>query len=155
MSWTIERVAGAGLDLDEVLAVYASSGLGARRPTDDRDRFRTMLCSANLVLVCRDGGSLVGIARSVSDFGYATYLSDIAVRADYQRHGIGRALIRATQREAPLAKIVLLSAPTATDYYPHIGFTRHDSAWVLAPSAVSTADTTQSAESAGVAGAAG
>jgi hypothetical protein len=26
---------------------------------------------------------------------------------------------------------VLLAAPKAADYYPHIGFTRHESAWVL------------------------
>jgi GNAT superfamily N-acetyltransferase len=74
---------------------------------------------------------LVGIARSISDFSYATYLSDIAVSKSYQRTGIGRALIEATRQEAPAAKIILLSAPAAVDYYPHIGFTRHNSAWVL------------------------
>jgi len=62
-----------------------------------------------------------------------TYLSDIAVSREYQRSGIGKALIEATQKQAPRAKIVLLSAPAATGYYPHIGFSRHDSAWVLAP----------------------
>jgi predicted N-acetyltransferase YhbS len=62
-----------------------------------------------------------------------TYLSDIAVSLPYQRSGIGRALIDATRKEAPLAKIVLLSAPAATEYYPHIGFSQHNSAWVLNP----------------------
>nr|WP_203722563.1 GNAT family N-acetyltransferase [Streptomyces coelicoflavus] len=122
------------MDLDEVLAVYRSSGLGERRPVEDRDRMGAMLAGANLVLVARDGdGALIGIARSVSDFSYVTYLSDIAVAGRLQRSGIGRALIDATRKEAPTAKIVLLSAPAATDYYPHIGFTRHDSAWVLNP----------------------
>jgi hypothetical protein len=29
------------------------------------------------------------------------------------------------------ARIVLLAAPAAVDYYPHIGFTHHPQAWVL------------------------
>jgi len=126
-------VTGADLDLDEVLNVYRSSGLGERRPIEDRERMAAMLRNANLVVVCRVDGELVGIARSVSDFSYVTYLSDIAVARAHQRAGMGRALIEATQREAPGVKIVLLSAPAAAEYYPHIGFTRHNSAWVLNP----------------------
>ncbi|MDT0612687.1 GNAT family N-acetyltransferase [Streptomyces lancefieldiae] len=134
MSWTIERVEGTALDLDEVLEVYRSSGLGERRPADDRERMAAMVRNANLVLAARDAdGSLIGIARSVSDFSYVTYLSDIAVSGTHQRSGIGRALIDATRKEAPTAKIVLLSAPAATEYYPHIGFAPHHSAWVLNP----------------------
>jgi predicted N-acetyltransferase YhbS len=134
VSWTIERVEGTALDLDEVLAVYRSSGLGERRPVEDRQRMAAMVENANLVLVARDtAGALIGIARSVSDFSYVTYLSDIAVSGTHQRSGIGRALIDATRKEAPTAKIVLLSAPAATEYYPHIGFTPHNSAWVLNP----------------------
>ncbi|TQJ92851.1 GNAT family N-acetyltransferase [Streptomyces sp. SLBN-31] len=134
MSWKIERVDGAALDLDEVLGVYRASGLGERRPIAERERFAAMLAHANLVLTARDDdGTLLGIVRAVSDFSYVTYLSDIAVTRDRQRAGIGRALIDATAAEAPQAKLVLLSAPAAVDYYPHIGFTRHDSAWVLNP----------------------
>ncbi|WP_225636163.1 GNAT family N-acetyltransferase [Streptomyces solaniscabiei] len=134
MSWKIDRVEGAGLDLDEVLGVYQASGLGERRPTDDRERFAAMVANANLVLVARDDeGALLGIVRAVSDFSYVTYVSDIAVVRDRQRSGIGRALIDATRDAAPAAKLVLLSAPAAVGYYPHIGFTRHESAWVLNP----------------------
>lgn len=134
MSCKIDRVDGAALDLEEVLGLYRASGLGERRPIADRERFAAMLAHANLVLVARDDdGTLLGIVRAVSDFSYVTYLSDIAVTGDRQRSGIGRALIDATRAEAPQAKIVLLSAPAAVDYYPHIGFTGHDSAWVLSP----------------------
>lgn len=131
MSWNTNRVDGKDLDCDEVVALYRDSGLGARRPIADRARFCAMLANANLVVICRVEGRLVGIARCISDFSYATYLADLAVALDYQRAGIGRALIEATRREAPRAKLILLSAPDATSYYPHIGFTRHESAWVL------------------------
>lgn len=129
----IRRENGADLDLDEVLEVYRSSGLGARRPVEDTARMAAMVRNANLVLTCRVDGALVGLARGVSDFSYVTYLSDIAVTRAHQRSGIGRALIEATRDEAPQAKIVLLSAPSAATYYPHIGFTRHDSAWLRNP----------------------
>jgi predicted N-acetyltransferase YhbS len=62
-----------------------------------------------------------------------TYLCDLAVDRDMQRRGVGKSLVEATRQAAPHAKVVLLSAPAATDYYPHIGFTRHDSAWVMNP----------------------
>jgi GNAT superfamily N-acetyltransferase len=127
----IERVEGSELDVDEVLAVYRDSGLGERRPIEDRERFTAMLRHANLVLCARVAERLVGIARCISDFSYATYLSDLAVSREYQRAGIGRALIAAAKDEAPAAKIILLSAPAAADYYPHVGFTQHPSAWVL------------------------
>jgi ribosomal protein S18 acetylase RimI-like enzyme len=133
VTWNIDRVHGADLDVDEVLEVYRSSGLGERRPIADKERFSEMVRNANLILVCRIDGKMVGIVRSLSDFSYVTYLSDIAVSGAYQRSGIGRALIDATRKEAPQAKIVLLSAPAAAEYYPHIGFLKHDSAWVLNP----------------------
>jgi ribosomal protein S18 acetylase RimI-like enzyme len=123
VNWNIERAQGADLDLDEVLEVYLSSGLGERRPIADRERFGVMVRNANLIVTCRIDKAMVGIARCVSDFSYVTYLSDIAVGRPHQRSGIGRALIEATRKEAPQAKI----------YYPHIGFSRHDSAWVLNP----------------------
>jgi GNAT superfamily N-acetyltransferase len=133
----IERVAGADLDINEVLEVYRSSGLGERRPIDDAEMFTDMVRNANLIVVCRVSEKLVGIARCVSDFSYVTYLSDIAVSREYQGSGIGRALIEAIRQEAPRAKIVLLSAPAAVDYYPHIGFTQHNSAWFMNPRAPS------------------
>jgi predicted N-acetyltransferase YhbS len=133
VNWKTDRVDGADLDIEEVLDVYRESGLGERRPVGDRERFTAMVRNANLVVVCRVDDRVVGIARAVSDFSYVTYLSDIAVRRSHQRMGIGQALIDATWQEAPTAKIVLLSAPAATEYYPHIGFTRHDSAWVRNP----------------------
>jgi ribosomal protein S18 acetylase RimI-like enzyme len=133
MTWKTERVAGADLDMREVHDVYRSSGLGERRPVEQTERFADMVRNANLVLVCRVDGAMVGIARCVSDFAYTTYLSDLAVRAEYQRRGVGRALIEAARQEAPLAKIVLLSAPAAAGYDPRVGFTQHPSAWVLNP----------------------
>jgi predicted N-acetyltransferase YhbS len=113
---------GNDLDLDAVIEVYVDSTLGARRPVGERDRMRQMLERANLVVSAWDDARLVGVARSLSDFCYATYLSDLAVRLDYQRLGVGRELVRRTQEAGGAANVVLLSAPAAVDYYPKVGF---------------------------------
>ena len=92
-----------------------------------------MLEHSNLIATAWDGTLLVGVARSVTDFHYCCYLSDLAVDVAYQRQGIGRRLISNTQDAlGPRCKIILLSAPAAVDYYSHLGFDRHDQAWVLA-----------------------
>ncbi|WP_030677914.1 GNAT family N-acetyltransferase [Streptomyces rimosus] len=130
--WKCEHVVGAGLDVEEVAGLYRASTLAERRPVDDVERFARMLAGANLVVTARtDDGRLIGIARSMTDGSYVTYLSDLAVDAEFQGRGVGRDLIRVTREAAPQAKLILLSAPGAVDYYPHIGFTHHDSAWTL------------------------
>lgn len=123
--------AGNDLDLDAVVDLYRASTLGERRPVDDQERMKQMLQNANLVVTAWDGDSLVGIARSMSDFSYATYLSDLAVRSSHQGQGIGRELIRRTQELGGKATVILLSAPKAVEYYPHIGMKPHPSAWTL------------------------
>lgn len=119
--------------MDQVIELYVTSTLGERRPVEDRARMETMLANANLVITAWDGELLVGIARSVTDFTYCTYLSDLAVRTSHQRKGIGKELIRLTREAAPQAGLILLSAPKAVEYYPHIGMKQHPSAWVAAP----------------------
>lgn len=128
----IDYRTGNDLDLDAVIEVYRASTLGERRPVDDRDRMAAMLANSNLVITAWEGELMVGISRSVTDFVWATYLADLAVRQSHQRGGIGLELMRRTQAAAPDARIILLAAPAAETYYPHVGFTRHPQAYTLA-----------------------
>jgi ribosomal protein S18 acetylase RimI-like enzyme len=123
---------GNDLDLDAVIELLRASTLGARRPIEERETIAAMVAHANLVVTAWSGERMVGIARTLTDFVYVGYLSDLAVRESFQRRGIGVELIRKTRdRMGPNAKIVLLAAPAAVDYYPRVGFTRHESAWIL------------------------
>jgi predicted N-acetyltransferase YhbS len=132
----IEYRTGNDIDLDEMVDLYVDSTLGERRPADDRDRMRAMLESADLVITAWDGEELVGISRCVTDWVYCNYLSDLAVRLSHQHQGIGRELVRLSREATPQATVILLAAPKAVDYYPKIGMTRHDSAWILRPGEV-------------------
>ena len=124
---------GNDLDLDAVIDLYIDSTIGERRPVENRERMRRMLAEADLVVTAWDGETLVGISRSVTDWVFCTYLSDLAVRLDFQAQGIGRELVRRTRQETPEATVILLAAPKAVEYYPRIGMTQHNSAWILAP----------------------
>ena len=123
---------GNDLDLDQVIDLYQASTLGERRPIDDRQVMSAMLRHANLVVTAWDKGLLIGIARTLTDFSYVGYLSDLAVRASHQRRAIGIQLIQKTRENmGPRSMLVLLAAPKAVEYYPKIGFRKHHSAWTL------------------------
>ena len=121
------------LDLDQAIELYVASTLGERRPVDDRERMATMFRHANLVITAWDGDLLVGVSRSITDWVWTTYLADLAVRVSHQRQGIGKELMRRTQEAAPQAKLLLLAAPAAREYYPHVGFQHMPHAWWLQP----------------------
>jgi predicted N-acetyltransferase YhbS len=139
------------VSVDSFREVLLRSTLGERRPVDDTRCLQGMIEHSNLIVTAWDGQLLVGIARSVTDFHFCCYLSDLAVDVAYQRQGIGRQLIQITQDALrPRCKIILLSAPAAVNYYVHLGFERHDQAWVLArtPQRQLDADSTSSGASA-------
>ena len=108
------------------------STLAERRPVDDAETIAGMLANADLTVSAWDGELLVGVARSVTDFTYCCYLSDLAVDVAYQRQGIGIELIAQTQAQlGPRCNLILLAAPAAADYYGHIGFNHHPRCWIL------------------------
>ena len=116
----------------EFVDLLRRSTLAERRPVDDPPCIQAMLEHANLLVTAWNGELLVGVARSITDFAYCCYLSDLAIDQTYQKRGIGKELIRLTQTSlGARARIILLSAPKAEAYYPKIGFEAHPSAWML------------------------
>jgi len=119
------------LDPSEFIDVLNRSTLAERRPVDDFERIKKMCENANLIVTARFNGKLIGVARSITDFVYCTYLSDLAVDEEYQKKGIGKKLIEETKKQALQAKLILLSAPAAVDYYPKIGMKKHEHCFIL------------------------
>jgi ribosomal protein S18 acetylase RimI-like enzyme len=116
----------------QFLDLLHRSGLSARRPVDDAECIAGMIEHSNLTVTAWTGESLVGIARSVTDFSYCCYISDLAVDREYQKQGIGKGLIARTQDElGPQCRIILLSAPAAVGFYSRIGMEKHPQAWML------------------------
>jgi GNAT superfamily N-acetyltransferase len=114
------------LSVAEFRDILVRSTLGERRPIDDNDRLEKMCKNADIMLTARFEGKLVGVSRSLSDFVYATYLSDLAVDVEFQKFGIGKRLIAETKKLVPDGKLILLAAPAARGYYPKIGMTQFE-----------------------------
>lgn len=128
----IQFKVNAPITVDQFVELLNASTLGERRPVEDRACMEGMLQNANLTVTAWDGDRLVGVARSLTDFHYACYLSDIAVHAGYQRQGIGRQLQILTQEQlGPRCKLILLAAPAAHNYYPKLGYTHNPRCWIL------------------------
>ncbi|MDI1286647.1 MAG: GNAT family N-acetyltransferase [Reyranella sp.] len=105
------------LAADEYIDVCRKSGIV--RPVDDRGRVERMLSHSNLYVTARQDGKLVGFARSLTDFCWCCYLSDLAVDKACQGQGIGKRLIEETRAAAggAITTTLLLSAPTARSFY--------------------------------------
>ena len=119
------------LAVAEFVDVLRRSTLAERRPVDHADIMAGMLRHADVIVTARHEGLLVGVSRAITDFSYCTYLSDLAVDTAFQGQGIGCELLRRTHAAAGRqTKLILLAAPKAVTYYPHIGMKRHDSCWI-------------------------
>lgn len=117
-------------DIDKIIDVYNSSGIN--RPITDKDRITKMYVNSNLIVTAWDKDKLVGVSRSLTDFCYCCYLSDLAVRKDYQATGIGRKLIELIKNNiGEQTALILLSAPTAMNYYPKVGFQKIDNGFII------------------------
>ncbi len=120
----------APVSTGQVIQLFRSSGIN--RPVDDEARIGQMLRYGNLTITAWHGGQLVGFARSLTDYCFCCYLSDLAVSSDFQRRGIGKKLIELTKAQVgDQTTLLLLAAPAAKDYYPKTGMDRYVDTFVM------------------------
>jgi len=114
----------------DIIALYANSGLP--RPIEDEDRITMMYANSNLIVTAWDGDLLVGVSRCITDWVWSCYLADLAVLSEYSKSGIGKKLIEITrQKLGEKSMLLLLSVPGAMEYYPKVGFTKQENAFII------------------------
>ncbi len=129
---TIEYTVNTPITVKQFVDLLRASTLGERRPIEDLECIEGMLANSNLIVSAWDGDKLIGIARSITDFHYACYLSDLAVDEKHQKSGVGKRLQSITQEQlGPKCKLLLVAAPGANSYYGHIGYTNNTRCWIL------------------------
>ena len=132
----IEYKINSTITADQFIDLLKSSSLGERRPIDDRECIEGMIKNSNLTVTAWNKGKLIGVARSMTDFHYACYLSDLAVDKKYQKRNVGKKLQTITQEQlGSNCKLILIASPAANSYYKHIGFANNNRCWVLERSA--------------------
>lgn len=116
----------------EALALYDAVGWTAY--TRDPDRLQRSLAGSHLVLTVRDDdGTLLGLARTLSDDESICYLQDILVHPDARRRGVGRALVLHVQQRYRHCMFIALSTDAGTTpdaalshpFYRSLGFSPH------------------------------
>lgn len=126
----VEYLRDVHLDPIEIIRVFNASGI--QRPTSDAPRIERMFSAPSLIISAWLEGRLVGVCRSLTDFAYCCYLSDLAVDRSVQGQGIGTELIRRTQAAiGDEVSLILLSAAGAMSYYPQVGFERAENAFII------------------------
>lgn len=128
----VEYCINKSISADEFVNLLKRTSLGVRRPIENLEVIQGMLDHSNLMVTAWMDNQLIGIARSVTDFHFCCYLSELAVDETIQAKGIGKTLIKHTKEALTRdCMLVLLSAPQSQGYYPKIGFDAHSSAWTL------------------------
>lgn len=129
----IEYKHNKDLSADDLSRVFEASGI--KRPYHDLERLQRMIDNSDIIICAWDHDKLIGVARAITDYSYCCYLSDLAVDLDYQKLGIGKQLVELLrERLGEEISLVLLSAPSAVDFYPRIGFDHSDKCFVIARS---------------------
>jgi predicted N-acetyltransferase YhbS len=115
---------------EQVVELYTKAGLP--RPIHDKERIQKMYDNSNLVVTAWDNDKLIGVSRCITDWVWCCYLADLAVDPSYQKSGMGKKLIELTKEKVgEQSMILLLSVPTAFEYYPKVGFTKEDRAFAI------------------------
>jgi ribosomal protein S18 acetylase RimI-like enzyme len=114
----------------QIVELYTNAGLP--RPVQDEERIGNMYANSDLVVTAWANDQLVGVSRSITDWYRSCYLADLAIDPAYQKHGIGKKLIDLTKEKlGDQCMLLLLSVPTAMEYYPKVGFVKQERAFIM------------------------
>lgn len=107
----------------EILNLYSSVGWTAY--TDEPESLKAGFHNSLLTLAAYEGDKLLGLIRTVGDGKTIVYIQDILVLPEYQRKGIGSALMKAVlERFKAVRQIVLATdnTPKTIAFYESQGF---------------------------------
>ena len=117
--------AGDAVTAAEYRALLAAVGW---RPPEQSDDDVASALAATTDLTVRDGdGRLIGLVRVLDDGLLYASIWDLIVAPEYQRHGIGRALLDAALARTAERRLISLIATSAGDaLYRSAGFAERD-----------------------------
>lgn len=111
---------------DEITRLYSSVGWTAY--TDNLTALRAGFNNSLLVLGAYEQNELLGIIRVVGDGATIIFIQDILVFPEYQRKGVGSALLKAVlDRYSDVRQIELATdnTPNTVAFYKSMGFSEY------------------------------
>lgn len=106
----------------EIVALYEANGWSsAKKPA----QLLAGLRNSHALVTARVAGRLVGIGNAISDGHLVVYFPHLLVHPEYQRRGIGRAMMEALlQRYGGYHQFMLTADGDAVEFYASLGFVR-------------------------------
>ncbi|MFZ1705860.1 MAG: GNAT family N-acetyltransferase [Saprospiraceae bacterium] len=119
-------------DIEQLVDLFNCSDYFPIKDKTDLTRIEKMFKNSNIVITVWENRKLIGLSRAISDFSYCCYLSDLCVRDEYKKNGIGKELVMLTKQTAgDECKLILQSSPNAKGFYKNIGMENIDSAFIF------------------------
>lgn len=116
------------VDLAELSRLYAIAPLGNKPP----DALATVFGNSRFVCFVYAEDVLIGAGRVLADGLDCAYIADVAVHPQYQRRGIGKAIIRKLVALAEgHKKIILYANPGTEGFYRDLGFLHMNTAMAI------------------------
>lgn len=114
-------------NMDEIIDLYSS--VGWINYTRDPEMLKKAYENSLLVLGAYDEEKLIGLIRVVGDGYSVVFIQDILVLPDFQRKGIGTALLKGVMdRFSSVYQMELMTDndPKNVAFYHSVGFTKAD-----------------------------
>ena len=116
------------LTAEEYIEFLSRTDLGSQYPKERfEQRIQKLVKNVSISLVARDGKKIAGVIFALTDFCYWLYVTDLGVDRDYERQGIGTALIKKTHEIAGGEKdiaLYLVANENAVPFYQKLGMTK-------------------------------
>ena len=111
---------------EEYIEFLRHTDLGSQYPKERfESRIATLVEKTAISLTARSGeGLLVGILFAITDFSYWMFLTDLGIRREYVKRGIGKALVeRAIEEAGGLENIIVYTCANdkAIPFYKKLG----------------------------------
>ena len=118
--------------INKLIDLFNCSDYFPIKDKSDLGRIEKMFKNSDIIITAWENKKLIGLSRALSDFSYCCYLSDLCVRDEYKRNGIGRELVTLTKQTAgDECKLILQSSSNAINFYKNIGMENIDSAFIF------------------------
>lgn len=116
------------VDWNELVELYHRAPLGTKNPDD----LKTVFTNSRYRFFVREHGKLIAVGRALADGADCSYICDVAILPEYQRKGLGKAIIlELVKRSKGHQKIILYSVIGKEPFYQKLGFRRMTSAMAI------------------------
>ena len=116
------------LTAEEYIEFLSRTDLDSQYPKERfEQRIQKLVKNVSISRVARDGKKIAAVLFALTDFCYWLYVTDLGVDRDYERQGIGTALIKKTHEIAGGEKdiaLYLVANENAVPFYQKLGMTK-------------------------------